>query len=262
MHRDALGSPAKFGYEWSNYSEILPEHEWQFLRWICAIDIQELKNKSVVDAGCGNGRNSFWLAKHGVKKIFAFDVSPGAVQVATNNLSRIANCHVSQVSLYDVGALQEFSEANDIVFSIGVIHHLSEPVVALTSLKGLVKQGGKLVIWVYGQEGNERLLRILRPIRSLTSRAPLGLVHLFSKLLAFFLFFSLRILHPKSEYFRLARKWDFSHLTSVIFDQLFPRIANYWTKEEVIGVATLAGWKPIKITAVNGMSWSLLAEKQ
>lgn len=55
---DSLGSHKAFGYEWTNYPEILSEHERQFLGWISVIDSRTIEGKSVVDAGCGNGRNS------------------------------------------------------------------------------------------------------------------------------------------------------------------------------------------------------------
>jgi SAM-dependent methyltransferase len=260
--RDSLGSHRQFGYEWSNYPEIVPEHEEQFLRWISAIDLNELRNKKVVDAGCGNGRNSFWLAKQGVKSILAFDVEPLTVEVAKKNLSHLSNCSVVQSSIYDSEGLPDYSESYEIVFSIGVIHHLSEPSAALSSLQKLVVPGGKLVIWVYGKEGNEFLLKILVPVRVFTTRLPIRYVDLFSKFLASLLFIALRVRTPKSKYFQLARNWNFRHLSSVIFDQLFPKIANYWTKDEVLEVATLGGWHPLRITQINGMSWSLLAEKR
>jgi len=259
--RDSLGSHKAFGYEWTNYPEILPEHERQFLGWISVIDAPTIEGKSVVDAGCGNGRNSHWLAKYGAKLVLAFDVEEMTVKVAEKNLANRPECKVLQSSIYDVDNLVEYHERFDYVFSIGVIHHLSDPVSALKSLRGLAGPNGKLIIWVYGKEGNEKLLLVLRPLRFITRRLPVVWVEVFSKLLAAILSIYLRLGNPTGPYWQLARTWNLKHLTSVIFDRLFPRIANYWTQEEVVDIAREAGWNPVRIQQVNGMSWSLLAEK-
>ena len=261
LNRDSLGSHKAFGYEWTKYPEILPEHELQFVGWTSAVDLKIIEGKSIVDAGCGNGRNSHWFAKYRAKNVLAFDVEEMTVEVAKKNLANLPQCKVLQASIYEVSNLVEHREQFDYIFSIGVIHHLSDPVQALRSLRELAKADGKLVIWVYGKEGNERLLLLLRPLRFFTRRFPILWVETFSKFLASVLSLFLRFREPQGEYWQLAKSWNLKHLTSVIFDQLFPRIANYWTQQEVVNLAISAGWKPLRIQQVNGMSWSLLAEK-
>jgi len=45
--------------------------------------------------------------------------------------------------------------------SIGVIHHLKNPVGAVLEMVKAIKPGGKLLIWLYGYKNNEWLTRSL-----------------------------------------------------------------------------------------------------
>src|SRR4051812_46640385 len=63
--RAARGSPDRFGYSWNIYSEILPEHHEQFLRWTSALRPDLCRNATSLDAGCGIGRNAYWAMREG-----------------------------------------------------------------------------------------------------------------------------------------------------------------------------------------------------
>jgi len=54
------GSPERFGFEWAKYSEIKPEYEEQFNRWLPFLTKEEWRGKRFLDVGCGMGRNSYW----------------------------------------------------------------------------------------------------------------------------------------------------------------------------------------------------------
>jgi SAM-dependent methyltransferase len=51
-------SSERFGSEWQNYPEILPEYEERFRRWTAPLESADWREKSFLDAGCGMGRNS------------------------------------------------------------------------------------------------------------------------------------------------------------------------------------------------------------
>ena len=67
--KDNLGSQERFGYEWKKYSQIIPEYEKQFLKWISPIEKKDFAGKKILDAGCGIGRNSFWPLTYGAKEV-------------------------------------------------------------------------------------------------------------------------------------------------------------------------------------------------
>lgn len=254
INLDAHGSPTRFGYEWEYFSDLIPEYEEQFNRWISVLELESLADLFVIDAGCGTGRNSLWLHKKGAKKVLAFDVEPSTVQVAARNLNNYKSIEVAQMSIYSA----ELPATNlaDIVFSIGVIHHLVDPNAALLNLAKLLKPNGLLVIWVYGKEGNKWLLWFLEPVRKITKHIPMPILNSLSNIIAFPLFTYLHTPLPKSKYLKFISTFKYWHLKSIVLDQLLPNIANYWSQDEVRELLRVAGFRNIRVKSVNDMSWS------
>lgn len=252
---DSLGSPDRFGYEWDRFDNLIPEYEEQFNRWISVLEKVSLEGLFVVDAGCGTGRNSYWMHQRGAARILAFDVEPTTVNVAKRNLKNYENIQVNCMSIYEASI--PASELADIVFSIGVIHHLADPIKAISNLSKLVKPNGHVIIWVYGREGNEWILWFLDPLRKITKHIPMPILNAASNVLAFPLFAYLRLPFPKSKYLKLISTFRYWHLKSIVLDQLLPKIANYWTRNEVQALMEDSGLRNIRVKPVNGMSWSV-----
>jgi len=83
---DLKGSPDRFGYEWDEYAEILPEHEDQFRRWTVPLSPADWPGKEFLDVGCGMGRNSYWPLKYGAAGGVAVDVDERSLDSARRNL--------------------------------------------------------------------------------------------------------------------------------------------------------------------------------
>jgi len=252
------GSTKRFGYEWSKYHEIIPEYEGQFLKWVFPLKKKDFIGKKILDAGCGTGRNSFWPLTYGAKEVFAFDYSRETVKVAKKNLSKFKNVKVSFNSIYDLDIKNKF----DIVLSIGVIHHLEKPHLAIQRLVDSVKKNGVVLIWVYGYEGNEWIVDYINPIRRITSKLPLRVTNLISSFFSIILYCYLKIFSQKHIYLKQLSKFRFWHIHSIIFDQLIPKIANYWKKEEVLKLFEGKNLKNINIYKVNNNSWTIIGVKK
>jgi SAM-dependent methyltransferase len=252
------GSPERFGYEWKTYSEMRSDYEEQFRRWTVLIPLEEWKGKAILDVGCGMGRNSFWPLAYGASSAVAIDVDDESVAAAQRTLARFKNATVQKMSAYDV----EYVEHFDIVFSIGVIHHLEAPEVALSEMVDALKPGGKLLIWVYGLENNRWLLWMLDPTRKLLfSRLPIRLTHHLSLYPSALLWLGLRLGIGRMEYFRLLRRMTFRHVRSIVFDQMLPKIANYWPRETVEALLIARGLIDVQVVSVNQMSWCAVGRK-
>jgi len=258
-NKDILGSPKRFGHNWKKFNKLTELYEEQFIEWIKPLSKSSFKEKKILDAGCGIGRNSVYSLKYGAKEVYAFDVETSTVNIAKSNLSNFKNCTVFTDSIYELTNID--NESFDVVFCIGVIHHLSNPNEAVENLFKKVKKGGKLLLWVYGKEGNQRLLMLLRPLRFFTTKFPYFLVSWLGKLMTLILFSLLKILQVKSEYWKRAKKMKFWHLEQILIDQLIPKIAKYYSKIELECIYKNLDYSDVQINHTNQNSWSILISK-
>ena len=120
----------------------------------------------------------------------AIDIDARSLNAARENLARWPGVTVEACSVYEIAERDVY----DVVFSIGVIHHLENPALALARMTQATKLGGKVLIWVYGLENNEWIVRLFNPLRrALFSRLPVGLVHHLSLYPATALWIALRL---------------------------------------------------------------------
>jgi len=251
-----VSSEKRFSYEWSKKgSMIFPEYEGQFFNWIQPLNKDFLKGKKILDAGCGMGRNSYWCLKHGAKEVTAFDNNLNTIKAAKKNLREFDNKKIEFKSIYDIDYENEF----DFVFSIGVIHHLKYPKLAIKNLIRALEPGGILLIWVYGYENNEWVVRYINPIRRITSHLPTPLTYNLSYLFSVPLYIYLKTFRQKGKYFRHLKKFRFHHIHLITFDHLLPIHAMYYTKEGAKRL--LDGMRDIVIIHTNDNSWTVMAKK-
>jgi len=255
---DFGGSPERFGYEWNTYAELLPEYEEQFRRWTIHLAPQDWLGRSFLDVGCGMGRNSFWPMTYGAREGCAVDIDDRSLAHARRNLAQFPAVEIVRSSAYDLS----FADRFDIAFAIGVIHHLEYPARALEKMARAVKPGGRVLIWVYGRDGNRWLFSVLDPLRrTLFSRLPIAFVHHLSLYPAALLWLLLRLGLRQSEYFKLLARFSFTHVRSIVFDQMLPRIAHYWPRETVVALMKAAGLENVRVAPVNEMSWSAIGTR-
>ena len=252
------GSTERFGYEWGHYAELKAIYEEQFRRWTPFFTPEDWHGKLFLDVGCGMGRNSHWPMTYGAAGGRAIDLDERSLASARRTLSCHPTVTVDRCSAYDLAECCRY----DIAFSIGVIHHLKQPDLALRNMVRAVKPGGQVMIWVYGRENNGWIVRFADPLRkTLFSRLPIGLVHALSLPPTAGLWLALRLGLSRLEYFRLIRRFDFAHLRSIVFDQMLPTIANYWRRDEVEALMRGAGLENVRLAWVNEISWTAIGTR-
>jgi SAM-dependent methyltransferase len=250
----ATGSPERFGYSWQNYSEILPEHEEQFARWTAPLTVEAWKGAEFLDVGCGIGRNSYWPMVYGASGGLAIDVDDRTLAGARRNLSRFKSLEVRFQSVYDLEERDRF----DIVYSIGVVHHLEFPELAVKKMMAAAKPGGRVLLWLYGYENNEWIVRVADPLRrAIFSKMPLRLVHALSLPITSVLWLLLKVGFAPIEFFRMARRFTFPHLRAIVFDHMIPKIALYYRRDEAAALLRTTGLEEIQVIWVNEMSWAV-----
>lgn len=254
----AAGSPDRFGYEWQNYSALRPEYEAQFRGWTAHLKPEDWRGLRFLDVGCGMGRNSYWAMSYGAAGGLAVDVDDRSLDAARRTLANWPAVCIEHRSAYEIGSRDEF----DLTFSIGVIHHLKDPSLALRKMAAAAKPGGRVLIWVYGLENNRWIIWLLDPLRkALFSHLPIGLVHHLSLYPTALLWLLLRLGAGRISYFNLLRRFAFGHLRSIVFDQMLPKIAHYWPRSTVEKMMRDQGLLDVRLIWVNEMSWSAIGTK-
>ena len=249
---DHAGSPDRFGYEWATYRTILPESRGQLQRWLGSVELESFRGKRVLDVGCGMGRNPYWYLDAGAASLVAVDYDDRSVKAAGENLARFENAKVEKCSVYDLDP-SLFGQF-DRVTCVGVLHHLGDPDQALRKMWSMVRPGGDLILWCYAREGNRMMIPAIQALRAIGARAPIGVTHHMAKLVTLAAWPVLRLVPWRTEYYRTVGSLSFGNVESIIFDQMLPRIAHYWTQDDMRRLLEpLAG--DVRLEFVQGNSW-------
>ena len=253
-----MASSERFGFAWSRFPRIVPEHEQFFRCWVPGLSPEDYRGKRLLDAGCGIGRNSYWPLRYGAAAVVAFDLDRRTVRVAAENLSFTDRARVFQGSIYEVAFHEEF----DIVLSIGVIHHLKNPARAMANLVRAARPGGTIHVWVYAREGHTRVTLAVDTVRRVSSRLPVRLLESLTLPFSALFFLYARLWPHRHPYLRLLRRARFWHVHSILFDQLLPEVSHYWSREEALTLFDGLPVRDIEIRFCNEGSWAVWAQKQ
>ncbi len=131
-----------FGEEWKIYNEILPEHSEEFNKYFDIINLKLLESKRICDLGCGIGRWSYFL-KDTAKEIVLVDFSESIFEARKHLIESDNMVFI----LGDVLDLPFQDDTFDIIFSLGVLHHI--PIPALQSVRDLAGLAPEFLFYIY-----------------------------------------------------------------------------------------------------------------
>ncbi|HEY5621166.1 MAG TPA: tRNA 5-methoxyuridine(34)/uridine 5-oxyacetic acid(34) synthase CmoB [Pontiella sp.] len=116
--------------------------------------IQPLKDRLILDVGCGNGYHCWRMAGEGAKLAIGIDPSPLFVCqfFAMKHFIRDPRAWVLPLGIED---LPETPGVFDTVFSMGILYHRKSPLEHIEQLKSLLRPGGELVIETLVIDGPE-----------------------------------------------------------------------------------------------------------
>ena len=179
-HESKVRTMRSFGYEWRYFSDFRPEGEANFRWYFDAYEPESLQGKVLLDAGCGKGRHSFFAAQL-ARKVIGVDLSP-AVDAAFDNAGHLENVHIVQADLFH---LPLRPQSFDMVYSLGVLHHLPDPEAGFREILRYGKPGADVLVYLYWSLNDEHrwkrfLLSLVTMVRRLTTRLPFPLLRAFS----------------------------------------------------------------------------------
>jgi len=131
----------------------------------------------ILEAGCGMGRFLDVVSRAANTAAIGFDLSL-SVEAAYANVGLRPNVHIVQADIMQ----PPFRKATfNLIYSIGVLHHASNPRDAFLKLVPLLKESGRIAIWVYRKYRRAPLSDFYRKF---TTRMPWSAVLSISKLLS------------------------------------------------------------------------------
>lgn len=206
------------------------------------IKSEDLKGKTLLDAGCGDGFLLELISGYGAD-IVGIDINT-AISVAYRRCR-----HLPDVTVIQGNILRPcFAPAGfDLVWCEGVVVHTPDPVGAFRSVCRLVKPGGRLYLWVYPSDR----LSIYQRIRDLLIapyRIPRPLLFGLSYLLACGLFPVLRL---------SGRRRSLDTILFDLFDNLSPQYQWRFTEAEIRSWFKEAGYIDVKVNGRIGVSGRL-----
>jgi 2-polyprenyl-3-methyl-5-hydroxy-6-metoxy-1,4-benzoquinol methylase len=162
---------AGFGLQWKHFSKTQLDSDTgttiskDRLTRCVGGSLEILRDKSVLEVGCGSGRFTEVMLAAGAK-VFACDLSE-AVEANYENCRGAENYFVCQA---DVRQLPVEPHSFEVVVCIGVIQHTPSPEETISKLSSYLKPGGLLVIDHYAPGYSQNFLQ--RNLRSILIRLP------------------------------------------------------------------------------------------
>ncbi len=134
------------------------------------LDLNKLsfsKNANILIAGCGTGQHAITTAsKYKNSKILAIDLSYNSLAYAKRKAEELnfTNINFIQGDLLD---LKKLNKKFDIIESVGVLHHMSDPLVGWRSLTDCLKDTSLMLIGLYSERARENISEIKKNIKIL-----------------------------------------------------------------------------------------------
>lgn len=258
---------AAFATSWNHLPAGSIYTKEQFDDWLFPATESDVRGKTVLELGCGNGSLLVHMVEWSPAFVEGVDLGD-SVRSAQDNMSRLPfkQWRITQADMTGFRSSQPY----DLVYSIGVLHHLKNPKHGLDAVIANTRSGGCFHCWVYAEEGNWVVIHLVDPLRKFASRLPWWLTKYFiaTPLVLPYYFYAKTVSRlggfswirklPLYEYSCWISRRDFGFFRHVAFDQLVTPQTAYISRGVIEG--WLASYDNIDRDSVyimmrNGNSW-------
>jgi SAM-dependent methyltransferase len=228
---------AAFASSWNRVGSVYTRE--QFLEWIAPLTAADFAGNDVLELGFGNGSLLAHAAALSPRRVTGIELGDTAEQTRRN----LADLPHGLIDLHrgdlTTARLGEF----DVVYCIGVLHHLANPSAGFESVLRHTRPGGRFHCWVYAHEGNAVIRWVVDPIRRVTSKLPWwltkcavalplsGVYFLYAKAVSGMPALARRM--PLGEYTLWIARERFAFFHHVAFDQLVTPRTVYFRRRQL-----------------------------
>ncbi len=174
---DQSRTKSTYGLQWNQFRIIRPDEDRATFRNRVRLDESDLRDRLVLDAGCGMGRYLRIAAESRPALVVGLDLSLAVV--AASDLTASLSCIA--VVRGDLLNLPFAAGTFDHVYSLGVIDHTPDPRAVFLGLARLLKPGGRIAIWVYPRQ-RAIVEAIMNAQRAVSTRLPVRLLEALCRL--------------------------------------------------------------------------------
>jgi SAM-dependent methyltransferase len=261
-----LGTVHGFGEEWSAFtqSHMADQERLELFNDYFSLIDWTRRPRQAMDFGCGSGRWSVVVAPR-VDRLVAVDASPAALAVARKN---VTGANVT-FELATPDTIPFPDREFDLIFSIGVLHHVPDTEGAIRSLSRKLCSGGTLLLYLYYAFDNRPLwFRTLWKITDLGRRAicrlPFPLRYAVSQIIALLVYL------PRAraaKYFPVSDSWplklyadrSFYVMRTDALDRFGTRLEKRFTRRQIIGMLESCGLCDVRFSE-KGPLWVCAAK--
>jgi SAM-dependent methyltransferase len=255
---------ADFGDQWTRFQGNEGYYgSAELFRDMCGplLDPTEVQGRRVGDIGSGTGRIVRMLLDAGAAHVLAVEPS-AAVEVMRQNLVEYGD----RVEFLRTTGERIPPRELDLITSIGVLHHIPDPTPVVQAACAALRPGGRMLVWLYGREGNATYLALTQPLRAITTRLPHGPVFLLARiataLLAPYVALCRHLPLPLRGYFvAVFGKMSYRKRELIVYDQLRPAYAKYYTREEAVSLLRNHGFDDVRLHHRHGYSWTVIGTR-
>jgi ubiquinone/menaquinone biosynthesis C-methylase UbiE/uncharacterized protein YbaR (Trm112 family) len=247
---------ASFEFEWSFLNADKKDRVWHEdtsgLSSVFSKEVGEpieyFTGKKIIDVGCGSGFMTSAIA--GVSRLaIGVELSRSVENAFINNKTHNA--------WYIQGDLQflPFQELTfDVLYSSGVIHHTNDTEQSLSLIETVLKNNGKICLWLYHPQ-KSKIHNFILFLRKFTKRMPLKLCFVFLTVFVFpFTYLIKRIKNKKAPNYR-------EEIIDLL-DGFTPEFRFEIPHDLAITWLSRRKYNNIKITSENQFGFSIAGDKQ
>jgi SAM-dependent methyltransferase len=227
-----------FATSWNNLPRGSVYTTKQVEDWFAPISRADIEGKNILELGCGNGSLLVHLVKFEPAFIEGVDLGSSLYSCERN----MQLTGFSKYKLIKADITKYTGNPKDIVYCIGVLQHLKNPIEGFEAVLRNTKSDGRFHCWVYAKEGNGVIIYIVDPIRKLVSKLPWWTIkylvatpltvpyYIYAHIISLS---KICINFPLYEYSCWISKREFSFFRHVAFDQLVSPQTTYIPKKTI-----------------------------